>query len=150
MTNESSSPALIPGTLPEGLLPPMICGKSTQEVYQDILAVTGVEIAAGQRGPQGNPGPPGPAATLAYSDSEVTMGTGTQNVVVTLASGEPPSHYLWFLKDPTDSATPLSPAPAIAYFSLTASSNQWRVTLTAPVPNDGWVLTRTRLTTTTT
>ena len=144
MTNETSSPALIPGTLPDGLLPPTICGRPTQEVYQGIIAVTGVELAAGQRGPQGPPGPAGPAATLTFTKVDSVLGSGTQNHLFTLPSGEHPSWYQWTLTDPTDSGTALSPAPAIGYFSLTTTANQWRVTFTTTMPNDGWILSRTR------
>lgn len=145
MTNETSSPALIPGILPEGLFPPIICGVNTQEAYQRVLAVTGVDIAAGQRGAQGVAGPPGPPASVGYSLKSINLANGAQNATITLEDDELPAHYIWSLNDPTDSGTPLSPAPAIAYWSETSTANQYRVTLTAPVPSTGWSLTGTKV-----
>lgn len=145
MTNEQSSPALIPGKLPEGLLPPTLCGRDTQQVLEAVVGVIGVSIAAGERGPQGLPGPAGPAATLTFNKVDVTLGNAVQNNVFTLPSGDHPSYYNWTLTDPSDSGTALSPAPAIAYFSATSTANQYRVTFTAPMPNDGWILSRTKI-----
>jgi hypothetical protein len=145
MTNELSSPALIPGVIPDGLLPPTGCGGTpTQQIYEEILKVTGVSIAAGQRGPQGNPGAPGPPASLAYQESSSSLTSGAQNVLVSLAAGERPGQFSWILVDPSDSATALSPAPAIAYFSL-QTGTVWRVTFTTTIPEAGWILYRTKV-----
>lgn len=145
MTNEESSPALIPGTLPEGLFPEIGCnGQTTQEIYEQVLGVTNVSIATGQRGPQGLPGPAGPAATIEFETTNYTLSSGSQNQLVTIATGRRPSHYLWALIDPTDSATPAAGPPAIAYFSLVSGSS-WRVTFDATLPDAGWILEQTLL-----
>jgi hypothetical protein len=147
MTNEESSPALIPGTLPEGLFPELGCnGQTTQQIYEQVLAVTAVSIATGQRGPQGPAGPAGPSAEIDFDTNTYTLSSGSQNQQVTIPTTRRPSHYIWSMIDPTDSATPAAGPPAIGYFSQ-ISGTSWRVTFTATIPAAGWTLEQTLLST---
>lgn len=144
MTNEESSPALIPGSLPTGLLPELGCnGQTTQQIYEQILGVTGVAIAAGQRGPQGLPGPAGPTPVISYRKTDYQLASGAQNQTVTVAAGRDIGDYFFTLINPTDGGgTPPSPNPAIASFSLIGSTS-WRAMLTAATPAAGWILRQT-------
>jgi hypothetical protein len=147
MTNEESSPALIPGTLPEGLFPELGCnGQTTQQIYEAVVAVTGVAIATGQRGPQGPAGPAGPTAEIEFTTTNYILSSGSQNQLVTIPTGRRPSHFIWALVDPTDSGTPAAGPPGISYFSPVSAAS-WRVTFDATLPDAGWILEQTLLST---
>lgn len=147
MTNEQSSPALIPGTIPDGIFPALTCnGMPVQQAYEGILAITGVAIATGQRGPQGNPGPPGPAAEIDFTTAQYSLTSGSEQQTVTVANGRNPWEYIWTLVNPVDSNTPPANPTSIGYFS-NVGNNIWRVTFTQAIPAASWTLYQVLITT---